>query len=463
MTQIAYFRERVFVLLAIFLLFFKPAPGVLLGSNSIIGFTLMTLLAAFLILIYLNKAYVFSNPLHLLRTNWKNDIIFIYLLLTCVSFTVSTITGIIVVPEKTKLFDFLEIYRYIFYITFYLLAKNIQNPALKAYVKPVIIMVLTVEVIGIMQFYNLLNINESLGLIYTMSERHYKMIVYQHRVPSTFLNPNMYGSFLIIVAALFLSFISFINTKKRYTKISIYFLLLLTFFSVLLTTSRTAVITVGGMIVYWLLLNLLFLPNKKRTLIQGLAILFAYGTISYMMVQEINYLNYAAKQIYSTYNAEKQKEGNNDGLGSEKDFNDTSSSLESAKQSLESVSSFKNRYDYWRVNYEEFLKSPIVGHGPMRSNFVSFADNSYLYILARYGIIGLLLFIGFYLFTYFKSFFTLKRESHHPSKAAIAMTINLVLVGYLVMGMVAEVWFNLQSMAFLFVLIGLLMNKKLAN
>lgn len=445
-------QQLFWFLIVIGFLLFKPAPGMILGSNSVIGFTLIVLLFSGVIFVLVNRSFM-KHPLQNIVSEFKTDRIMLYFLLVCLSSVISTLTGLLLVPEKAGLGDFLELYRYPLYIILYLLAKNISLQSIKQLIKPIFIMFVLIELLGILQFFNVLSINETLGMLYTMSERHYNMIVHQHRIPSTFLNPNMYGSFLIIIISLLLGYLTYGKHSKSGMLI-IYFGIFLTLVSVILTTSRTAVITLGGVIVYWILLNLVTNRLKiKETLVNGLSILALYLLAAFILVPQIDYLNYAATQIYDSYSENEQEptESTDDPMNNK-------DSINSAKKSLESVSSFKNRYDYWEINFQEFLESPIVGHGPMRGNFVSFADNTYLYVLARYGIVGLLLLGGFILFTFIK---TLKLIWFKEDKSRLFLTtaINLIIVGYVVMGMVSEVWYNLQSMSFIFILLGLLFNK----
>lgn len=438
------------------LLLFKPAPGIILGSQSIIGFTLLVLAFSAVIFLLLNKSFFTKHPIANITNELKTDRIMLYFLLVSLSFVISTVTGIIVVPHKTGLGDFLEFYRYPLYIILYLFAKRIKLDSLQQVVKPIFIMFIIIELFGVLQFLNLFNINETLGMLYTMSERHYQMIVHQHRIPGTFLNPNMYGSFLIIVISLLLGYLTYGKLSKK-TVIFLYIGIFLTLVSVILTTSRTAVITLGGIIIYWILLNLVTNRKKlKETIVNGLIVLAVYLLAAVILIPHISYLNYAATQLYDTYTAE-EAEGQQGDLPEDDDATTNKNSVNSAKKSLESVSSFKNRYDYWELNFQEFLKSPLVGHGPMRENFVSFADNTYLYVLARYGIVGLLILAGFIFFTYINTLKSIIGKKNKPT-LFLATAINLIVVGYIVMGMVSEVWYNLQSMAFLFIVLGLLYN-----
>lgn len=447
-------------ILVLGLLLFKPGPGILLGSISV---RLIPMIVLFVVLcivgvISFNQMKNNQNPLEF--SQLKKDRVILYLFLSVISLFISTIVGMIKFPEYTSITDAIEIYRYIFYFAFYFLAKTIKIETIKQIIKPVVIMIVIIEIFGVFQFFNLLNINHHIGLLYTSSESLFKMITHQHRIGSTFLNPNLYGSFLLIVTSLLLAYLTIGNNNKK--SLFVYPLVFLTIISVYFTTSRTAVITVFGIIVYWILIRFLFRYTKfSATLKEGLFVLTIFIAIGFLLVPNIKYLDYAATQITSNldFGSEKVDEGAESDVedpNSEEDQNDNVGKI---KKSVESVSSFKSREYYWNLNYEQYKKSPLFGSGPMKSEFVSFADNSYLYILARYGILGMVIFTLFYGFLYIKTLINSRKQNN--SNQIISLSINFIIVGYVVMGLVSEVWFNLQSMAVVFILIGLMFNKNL--
>jgi uncharacterized membrane protein len=71
----------------------------------------------------------------------------------------------------------------------------------------------------------------------------------------------------------------------------------------------------------------------------------------------------------------------------------------------------------------------------------------------------MVIFTLFYGFLYIKTLINSRKQNN--SNQIISLSINFIIVGYVVMGLVSEVWFNLQSMAVVFILIGLMFNKNL--
>ncbi|APH03560.1 O-antigen ligase family protein [Bacillus weihaiensis] len=438
------------------LLMLKPAPGVLFGAISVKLIPLIILFISFIIL----TMFVKVNIKSLLTTVWKSDYIFLFLLLSILSLIISTISGIIQKPEYTSIADLIELYRYGFYISFYLIAKNVKIENISSFIKPFFIFIVIIELFGVLQFFNIFNINYHIGLLYTSSESLMKMIVNQHRITSTFQNPNMYGSFLIIAVAFILSYITFMVKRN---KIWSYALLTLSLLSVFFTTSRTAVICTLGVIVYWILLQIITRQVRILTVItNGFLTIAIFAALALFLIPQIPYLDYAADQMITNFETDEEPdvEENNTGNEEEDITKETkNSNTDKIKKSVESVSSFKSRYYYWEQNLTIFKESPVFGLGPMKDGFVRFADNSYLYTLARYGIVGLLIMAGLYLYLFVRTFSQISREN--TGKKVLGMTLNLTLVGYAVMGMVAEVWYNLQSITILFVIIGLLYNANL--
>jgi O-antigen ligase len=57
--------------------------------------------------------------------------------------------------------------------------------------------------------------------------------------------------------------------------------------------------------------------------------------------------------------------------------------------SLFTKGTFARRFDHWREAMDFFVSSPLLGAGPLRSRIGSATDNFYIYVLSRYGVLGL--------------------------------------------------------------------------
>jgi voltage-gated potassium channel Kch len=450
-------KNKLILLLFFIMIVFKPSPGMIIGSWVGKGITLAIMGASTFMCLYI---------LYLKRdiSDYKKNPVVIFGLLTVLSLLVSVIYGSIFFSEYTSLTDFIEVYRYLLYFSFFIIAKETMNFSINDIVKTALVFIFIVELFGVMQFYNIIDINNHIGLLYTSSESLYNMILMQHRIGSTFLNPNLYGSFIVIVISLLLSLLTFKYPVKWYF---IYPLLLLTILSIFYTTSRTAVITIFGVIVYWIIITLITKADSfKGTLKNGLIVLALFILAAIILIPNINYLNYAKDQIVKnldislSFGDESNPE---EDPSDETQENEKEEKENRIKKSVESVSSFKSRYHYWDLNMAQFKESPILGSGPMKDEFVRFADNAYIYTLARYGIVGLIILVGFYLYMYSRTAITVYRKNTSYAQKILSMTIHLTITGYFVMGIVAEIWFNIQSMTILFALFGLLYNKNIKD
>lgn len=433
-----------------------PTPGVLFGLKSpqIIDASILLISMCLLGIFLLND----KNSLDMLRSSIFKDKAILFIVLSSISVIVSTIYGSLQFPEETSITDVYEIYRYAFYLVYYLLICLYLTDTQKFF-KTLFVTVLAIEVFGIFQFLNLFNINNHFGLLYTKNESLQMMIQKQHRITSTFGNPNVYGSFLIIVLSVALSLFYLKRDTNSKFKVYLYFTILLTLLSIYLTTSRQTVIVTFGLIIYLGIFHLIIRHSSiKQVLLKTLAVLCAYIIIGLAIVPKVPYLNSAVQSITNVLQSDDQAAG----MENDTEVNNEVVEKEShkVKEALESVNSFKNRYYYWDINIEKFKESPILGAGPMK-NGLSFADNSYLYILARYGAVGFLIYVLFFGFIYFKTFFVSLKQREITNQTYLAVTINGVIVAYAVLGLVVESWFNVESMVVFFILLALL--KKLSN
>ncbi|WP_409252045.1 O-antigen ligase family protein [Bacillus sp. SCS-153A] len=451
-------------LLIIALIIFKPSPGMIFGGGIVNLIVLgVEFIAGIVLILLIRSTTQYPNTLMEVVKDNRKDYVSIFILLTIVSLFVSNTWGMMKSPKTSSLVDYIEAYRFVMYLIFYLAAKYVTMPSLKKLYKPAFIMILLVEVIGIMQFFNILNFNNHIGLLYILSERHYEMILKIHRIPSTFFNPNLYGTFLVISAAMV---IGYMTIKGRITwKPSL--LLFTIFLSVYFTTSRTAVLTIIGILIYWTILNT-FVVSKisfKRfaSSVMTLAIFLLIGSV---LVPQIRYLDYASKQVTSDHEEEEvpqEEDADQEEASPEQQKKKQNNVVRKVFKKLESVSSFQKRFEFWEKNFEKFMDSPVLGNGLMKNSFISFADNQYLYVLARYGLVGFIIYAVFYVSAFFKTLFSLRSKTLSPEKKSLALAINLSIAGFAFAGLTSEALFNLQTIVILFVLFGLLYNRTLHN
>ena len=85
------------------------------------------------------------------------------------------------------------------------------------------------------------------------------------------------------------------------------------------------------------------------------------------------------------------------------------------------IDSLRQRLDdLWQDQWEDFTKSPVVGHGPAKAlDRLGYSDSEYLAVLKEKGILGLVVFLGYYLYP-----LNLLRKGHR----AVSLSGNALLM-----------------------------------
>lgn len=413
-------RSHIILLYFLFsILFLIPIPGLMLNLSNIVN--VRNIMVFFFLLILLMVLLLSSKILI------PKNYVTLYLFFSILIIPVSMLVGLNTYYIKVTLVDFIEIYKYATYFLIFLIAYNLKVQKTKV-IMIFIGFVLLIEVIGVFQFFNILNFNNHLGQLYIPSERTFFILQKQQRVFSTFGNPNIYGSFVVIVFGFVLSCLlwrkslNFINNKI----IVLFFIL--TVLSIFFTTSRSTIVSAFVIFFYWAVIFPIIGKVRIKNIVIYSLVILSISVISFYSIQNIKYINYAYQQLVT-------------------------------HRDLDSVSSYSARKVYWDESIDAFKKSPILGHGPSKEG-LSFTDNYYLYTLERSGVIGLLLFLWFTFRTLkitFKEIFDLYNNTINK---VLAMTIHFTVIAYFVSAFMSEVWTNFQSICLLFFLLGVLENKE---
>jgi len=198
-------------------------------------------------------------------------------------------------------------------------------------------------ILGFIQYFNIAGIGGFIGSFYAPSHHIESMVGYSHRIVLTGSDPNIAAA----IAMLFFIYnlIRATIVKKKSSIIASGLLLIV----VLMTSSRTiflALITI---------LSIFLLTAKNvRFVYKVLLLIFILGII----ITLYNKFQYLA-------------------LG-------FSMALEGKNLSL------LYRFDKWRIAWNSFLLSPLLGWGPAKAIMSTTVDGEYFLILRRFGLIGLI-------------------------------------------------------------------------
>jgi O-antigen ligase len=238
--------------------------------------------------------------------------------------------------------------------------------------------------------------------LYTTESRHIELLPEQGRAFGFFANPNTNAVMLLLFSLPGL-------TLFQLTRRTGYLVLgSLVAASVLLTASRTALILAAVMI------TVLCIASRKTSYLVVLALSawISYEILEYLVDSGAvrDWFPYLSELLMKIHGA-----------------------LHGDQFDVTSINSFNARLAIWDEALEWFYARPILGAGPLRDVIPSFADNYYVYLLSRNGIVGLALYAIFTLYISGLSLVAILRKQH-PAKewgmltlAALA-TVNVANV-----------------------------------
>lgn len=125
------------------------------------------------------------------------------------------------------------------------------------------------------------------------------------------------------------------------------------------------------------------------------------------------------------------------------------------------------RVERWNVAGESIKLSPLFGWGSQKGVATSVVDNEYMLYLRRYGAIGLTVYLTFFIVPWLTSVWALRNYDKNngtgrkdPLTPALlpAAAYAILLPSILLFCMMAGIFYNLQGMTFLTVLMGLVYN-----
>ncbi len=282
--------------------------------------------------------------------------------------------------------DYFELYKVLKLGVIFLLFRFIRTQSLYNLIAGSFI---ALVLINVLHFYNVFHINDLLTYTYGDSI-HFKLFGRDSlgnpavkRMLGTLGNPNTN-------ALMFLFFtIYFMPLEKNITQRILFFSALLMVF---LCQSRTSLLAVG-----WIIIAMIFLGQKggvKNTVWNIVISVGLYGIATMLATSFFKYSSYSNSLI--------------DG-----------SALYS--------SSLRSRWETWGILWDMIKTKPLFGFGPYKSYFTThqlYSENEYLLIWWRYGVFGLLFYLGLFLLPFWELF--RRKFDTHSVKAMIMIGVMLI-------------------------------------
>lgn len=305
-----------------------------------------------------------------------------------------------------------------YFLIFALVANlNISPNDIRHYYKIALIVFLCSAFIGIAQYLNLGNINATISPYYAPTQ--IKGLMLQGRVTGTTGNPNEFGAMMTLASSVAFSGVLFFEKKTmRLFSFSCFFVFVL---SIVLTLSRSAIIA--------LIIAICFLTLFKYPLMLGIkkGIKKLLIVIPIVMVTILIIIKIAPEKFFFRISQ----------LGN-----------------IWNATSWQARIVGWKINYDLWKLSPLFGWGPGKMTMTTIVDSEWLLLLRRYGLIGVIIFILWFVNYYF-GLSKIYRASSSTEVVALAVALQATLLAYAVYMIPAAVYHSLQLMPILLIFLGL--------
>lgn len=355
---------------------------------------------------------------------------------------ISVIASILLGSLRDQFFFFNDFFEIIKLAKYYLLYRIIyaidwDEGELKRIVTIAVISFIIAVAFSIAQYFDLFSVNNKI-MPYFSVKNHIRSILNAGRVVGTFRNANVWA--LALGMPLIIIFSNLLKGFKNYRfiyKFAILFFLFWTITSVLMTMSRTSFVSnfialsVISAVLVWHPFDKGMRVDFAKKVFKAFFIFIVISIISFTFITKI-------PNKKGTLNiAQRFEIGLND-IG----FLETEVDGESE--------SWSSRKEKWIDISKRATGSPIFGYGPSKSlrsssNLPYTVDNEYLLYLYRYGLLGLLLYIGI-LFVFF--LYSVLNVGHNIDLDDSRFVLNILALGvsvsYPLYNILAGSFYNFQ-------------------
>jgi len=315
--------------------------------------------------------------------------------------------------------DFWEFGKLLEYFLIFTLVANldISPNEIKRYYKIALVVFLCSAIFGIAQYLNLGNINTTISPYYTPTQM--RGLLVHKRIIGTTGNPNEFGALMVLASSLAFSGVLFF--KKKTMRLFSWICFAVFVLSIVLTLSRSAIIALIIAICFLTLFKYPSILGTKRG-IKRLAIIIPIMIIILLII-----INIAPEKFFLRFNQ---------------------------LENISHATSWQTRIVNWKVNYDLWKLSPLFGWGPGKATMTTIVDNEWLLLLRRYGLIGVIIFISWFV-SFYHGLSRICRISSSMEVVALAVALQATFLGYAVYMIPAAVYHSLQLMPILLIFLGL--------
>ena len=341
----------------------------------------------------------------------NNKLIYV-LLFIIFSMIISTVHAILYLNYLFSYRDVFEFAKIAKFILILLIVSNIEfeDKSYRNFINIFIISMTISAIVGILQHLNIFNINNTISPLYTTSQ--FGNI--DKRSVGTAANPNDFG-FILNCGIIFTLNYVFVYKKSIFLNI---LLIIVMIIAVILTVSRVAFFGMIMAIIY------LIYIYKKQLKIPKLYLILSFII---MGVASLIIIKFATKYFITRMSS---------GINIKNDL------------------SFLSRLLNWKNNLAIWKDSPIFGWGPAKGFQSLIVDSEYILILRRYGIVGIISHLAFYIVP-FLHFNRLKLSNFSNEGKIFIISAKTIILVALINNFTNYTFINIQIMDLWMLIIGI--------
>lgn len=314
--------------------------------------------------------------------------------------------------------DFWELAKLLQYFLIFTLVASlgISSANMKRYYKLALVVLLLSALFGFAQYVDLAGVNTIVSPYYAPTQM--RGLLVHGRVTGTTPNPNEFGALMVLASSLALAGGLFL--QERGLRLLSWGTLPIFGLALVLTLSRTALVSLvlSAVTVLFLFLRHKGLKHKLRRVVALALFGCIVGLAVLPVVPEKAFFRFGQLAAFTE------------------------------------ASSWQGRVENWKTHFALWKESPLLGWGSGKATMGTIVDNEWLLLLRRYGVVGLVIFLGLY-GSLFLGLSRIRRIDSESSVTALAVALQGTLVGYALYMALAAVYHSLQLMPIVLLFLGL--------